>query len=177
VEEIEEHKVNASFRNGVLPNGLVQVGTGAAPGERIAIYTRRGGTFGGDRRKRQGGRPMLQLEKRETLADVINLVLGAWLFLTPWIFGFVPNTAASWNAWLSGVAIGVVALAALLAFAEWEEWINLLLGVWVAVSAWAVGFAVHATATWVHVVTGIIVAVVAGVRLWLMHRTPPRVSA
>ena len=114
---------------------------------------------------------MLQLEKRETLADVINLVLGAWLFLTPWIFGFVPNTAASWNAWLSGVAIGVVALAALLAFAEWEEWINLLLGVWVAVSAWAVGFAVHATATWVHVVTGIIVAAVAGVRLWLMHPT------
>ena len=78
----------------------------------------------------------LQLEKRETLADVINLVLGAWLFLTPWIFGFAPNTAASWNAWLSGVAIGVVALAALLAFAEWEEWINLLLGVWVAVSGW-----------------------------------------
>jgi membrane protein YdbS with pleckstrin-like domain len=47
----------------------------------------------------------------------------------------------------------------------------------VAVSAWAVGFAVHATPTWVHVVTGIIVAVVAGVRLWFMHRTPPRVSA
>ena len=35
----------------------------------------------------------------------------------------------------------------------------------------------HATATRVHVVTGIIVAVVAGVRLWLVHRTPPRVSA
>ena len=118
-----------------------------------------------------------QLEKRETIADVINLVLGAWLFLTPWIFGFVPNTAASWNAWLSGVAIGVIALAALLAFAEWEEWINLLLGVWVAVSAWAVGFAVHATPTWVHVVTGIFVAVVAGVRLWFIHRSPPRVSA
>ena len=68
---------------------------------------------------------MLQLEKRETIADVTNLVLGAWLFLTPWIFGFVSNAAASWNAWLSGVAIGVVALAAQLAFAEWEEWINL----------------------------------------------------
>ena len=120
---------------------------------------------------------MLQLGKRETIADVTNLVLGAWLFLTPWIFGFAPNIAASWNAWLSGVAIGVVALAALLAFAQWEEWINLLLGVWVAVSAWAVGFALHATPTWVHVVTGIIVAVVAGMRLWFMHRTPPRVGA
>jgi len=71
----------------------------------------------------------------------------------------------------------VIALAALLAFAEWEEWISLLLGVWVAVSAWAVGFAIHATPTWVHVVTGIFVAVVAGVRLWFIHRSPPRVSA
>jgi len=50
---------------------------------------------------------MLQLEKRETIADVINLVLGAWLFLTPWIFGFVPKAcrqlsqivaAARWRA-------------------------------------------------------------------------------
>jgi hypothetical protein len=67
-------------------------------------------------------------------------------------------SAASWNAWLSGVAIGVVALAALRAFVEWEEWINLLLGVRVAVSAWAVGFAVHATPTWVHVVAASLIA-------------------
>jgi len=37
----------------------------------------------------------LQLKKRETIADVISLVLGAWLFLTPWIFGFVPNARRS----------------------------------------------------------------------------------
>jgi hypothetical protein len=51
------------------------------------------------------------------------------------------------------------------------------LGVWVAASPWIVGFAGHLTATWVHLLTGIVVAVVAGVRLWLMHRTPPRVTA
>jgi SPW repeat len=173
VEEIEEFKVNASFRNGVLTMSV----RAQRQAKRIAIYTGERGLSAEIAANAKGGRPMLQLEKRETIADVINLVLGAWLFLTPWIFGFVPNTAASWNAWLSGVAIGVIAVAALLAFAEWEEWINLLLGVWVAVSAWAVGFAVHATPTWVHVVTGIFVAVVAGVRLWFMHRTPPRVSA
>jgi hypothetical protein len=34
------------------------------------------------------------------------------------------------NAWVSGIVIGAVAIAALTKFAEWEEWINLLLGVW-----------------------------------------------
>ena len=73
-----------------------------------------------------------------------------------------------------GIAIAAVAIAT---FAEWEEWVSLILRVWVAVSAWIVGFAGHATATWVHVLTGIVVAVVDGVRLWFMHRTPPRVTA
>lgn len=100
--------------------------------------------------------------KKEAVSDVINLALGAWLFLTPWIFGFVSETAASRSIWLSGIAIAAVAVAALAAFAEWEEWISLVLGVWVAVSAWVVGFAAHATVTWVTVLTGIAVAVVAG---------------
>jgi hypothetical protein len=35
----------------------------------------------------------------------------------------------------------------------------------------------HLTVTWVHLLSGIAVVVVAGVRLWFMHRTPPRVAA
>jgi hypothetical protein len=108
---------------------------------------------------------------------VVNLALGAWLFLTPWIFGFASETAASWTAWLSGIAIAAVAIAALAAFAEWEEWLTLVLGIWVAVSAWLVGFVAHATVTWVTGLTGIAVVVVAALRLWFMHRTPPRVTA
>ena len=58
------------------------------------------------------------VRKREALADVINLALGAWLFLTPWIFGFTSEAATSWNAWLSGLAIGAIAIAALVAFTD-----------------------------------------------------------
>jgi hypothetical protein len=115
--------------------------------------------------------------KKEEIADVVNLALGAWLFLTPWIFGFVPESSASWNAWISGVVIGALAIAALVAFAEWEEWINLALGLWVVASPWVVGFSGHSTATGVHVLVGIAVAVVAAVRLWFIHRSPPRVTA
>jgi hypothetical protein len=118
-----------------------------------------------------------ELWKRETLADWLNLALGAWLFLTPSIFSFTSEAAATWNAWLGGIAIGAIAIMALVAFAEWEEWINLALGLWVAASAWIVGFASHATAIRLHVLVGIAVAVLSAARLWSMHRSPPRVAA
>jgi SPW repeat len=108
---------------------------------------------------------------------LVELGLGAWLFLTPSIFSFASEAAASWNAWLSGIAIGAIAITALVAFADREEWINLVLGLWVAAPAWIVGFASHATATRVHVLVGIAVAVLSAARLWSMHRSPPRVTA
>jgi SPW repeat len=114
--------------------------------------------------------------KKEAVTDVVNLVLGVWLFLSPWIFGFDPETAASWNAWLSGIVIAVLAIAALAAFAEWEEWLNLIVGLWVAVSPWVVGFSANARAAWDHLVVGLIVALVAAVRLWFVHQGPPRVT-
>jgi uncharacterized membrane protein HdeD (DUF308 family) len=115
--------------------------------------------------------------KKETLTDVVNLVLGAWLFLSPWIFGFVSATTASWNAWLSGIVIAGLAIAALAAFSEWEEWVNLIAGIWVLVSPWLVGFLANATAAWVHFVVGVIVAAAAVIRLWFLHQGPPRVTA
>lgn len=115
--------------------------------------------------------------RKETVADTINLVLGAFLFLSPWMFGFANEAAASWNAWLSGIVVAALAIAALSAFAEWEEWIELIVGVWVAASPWLVGFTANATAMWLHVVIGIIVAVAAAVRLWIAYNSPPHVTA
>lgn len=120
---------------------------------------------------------MIEQKWRDSGVDVVNLVLAAFLFLTPWIFGFISDHAAAPNAWASGIVIGGVAIAALTRFAEWEEWINLVLGVWVLVSPWVLDFAGQASARWAHVVVGLIVAVLAGLKLWLMHQTPPRVSA
>jgi len=115
--------------------------------------------------------------RKEKVADVINLVLGTGLFLSPWVIALPPDAAASWNAWLSGILIAAVAVAALGAFAEWEEWLNVIVGLWVAASPWLVNFSANVTATRVHVIAGILVAVVAVVRIWLVHSHPPRVAA
>lgn len=119
---------------------------------------------------------MVELKWKESGVDAVNLILAAFLFLTPWIFGFVSNHPAAPNAWVSAIVIGIVAIAALTKFAEWEEWINLILGLWVLVSPWVLNFAAQTTARWPHVIVGLIVAVLAALKLWFMHQMPPRIS-
>jgi len=114
------------------------------------------------------------MERKEQVLDIINLVLGAFLFLTPWLFDFSTG-AVAWNAWVSGAIIALVSLAALTSFAEWEEWVNLALGVWVLISPWALGFE-GTTAMYIHVVVGIIVAVLAAIELWSLHGAPPHAT-
>lgn len=108
--------------------------------------------------------------KKETVADVVNLVIGAGLFLSPWVFGFATEMTAGWNAWLSGMVIAGLAIAALSAYAEWEEWLTLAVGAWVAASPWIVAFHANLTATWVHLAAGAGVAVIAAARIWSARR-------
>jgi hypothetical protein len=58
------------------------------------------------------------------LGDVANLVLGMILFFSPWLFGL--SAGAQWQtASIIGIFIAVSSIAALAAFAVWEEWLNL----------------------------------------------------
>jgi hypothetical protein len=107
--------------------------------------------------------------------DVANLILGAVLFFSPWIFGFDAGRASE-NANIAGIVIAVLAIAALAAFAVWEEWLNLIVGLWTLVSPWVLGF--HGTrAMTVSVVIGIAVAILAAIELWIMSQNPPRLTA
>jgi hypothetical protein len=115
--------------------------------------------------------------RKENLPDLINLLIGAVLLISPWLFGFMGETAPAWNAALAGAFIAILAVAAIAAFDDWEEWLNLAAGAWVAASPWLLGFTGNAAATRVHAIAGVIVAVVAAVRLWLAHNGPPRVTA
>jgi hypothetical protein len=108
-----------------------------------------------------------------TAVNGINAVLGLVLLISPWIFGYTGETMAAWNAWICGVAIAVIAAAALSQRQTWEEWVNLVLGLWVVASPWILGFDGLTNATWPHVVIGLIVAVLAAVELWMINRAPP----
>jgi SPW repeat len=108
------------------------------------------------------------------LCDVANLVLGAILFFSPWIFGFDAGKVSQ-NATIAGLVIAIIAIAALAAFAVWEEWLNLIVGLWTLVSPWILGFQ-GTTAMTVHVLIGAAVAVLAAVEIWITYQTPPRLT-
>jgi hypothetical protein len=120
----------------------------------------------------------MRADKRtESLADWLNVALGAWLFLTPWLLGYASTRVASWNAWLCGLAIAALAAKALVDFAEWEEWMNVILGLWVAASPWFVETLHEPLPQTMHLVLGLGVVATAAVHLWMIRRHPPRVRA
>src|SRR5262249_1590445 len=109
------------------------------------------------------------------LCDVANLVLGAFLFFSPWFFGFGGTTAPE-NANITDVVFVLLPVAALAAFAGWEEWLNLIVGLWALVSPWVLGFQATTKAMAVCVIVGAAVAILAAVEIWLTSQTPPRLT-
>ncbi len=123
--------------------------------------------------------------KTEPFIDVINLALGGFLFLSPWLFGFTSHLG--WHtSWMAGTAIGVIAIfsigdlftsVSIPDFFETEEWLNLAIGLWLAACPWILGFHGDTMAMQVHLAVGLVVATIAVVELWVMHHTPPHERA
>ena len=109
------------------------------------------------------------LKRIESLADVVNLFAGAFLFFAPWVLGYATQGTAAWTAWISGIAVAAMAVVALTSFAEWEEWVESGMGAWVILSPWLIGFAANAAATWCHVVLGLAVFAAAMSEIRLRH--------
>jgi hypothetical protein len=100
--------------------------------------------------------------------DWLNLILGVWLFFSPWILAFASPSgngiamAASWNAWVLGVAVFVVSLGSSYSNERWPEWINLVLGAWIFLAPWILGFqTVMMRAAWDHWIIGAAVFILA----------------
>ena len=97
------------------------------------------------------------------LCDVGNLILGVFLFASPWIFHY-PGGVQSPNALVVGTFIAVLSIAALADLTVWEEALNLIAGSWLFVSPWVLTFQ-STTAMGVNVVVGVVVIMLAGTEL------------
>ncbi|QQO13597.1 SPW repeat protein [Bradyrhizobium diazoefficiens] len=82
---------------------------------------------------------MSRLQERETVPDVYNLFLASVLFISPWLFKLT-NSQGRIDLWVTSAIIGILSLAAIIAYRDWEEWINVLMGVWLIASPWLLGF-------------------------------------
>ena len=71
----------------------------------------------------------------------LNLVVGIWLFISPWVLRTTSDAPTAWNAWIIGAAIFVVALIALGTPASAvAPWANVVLGVWLFISPWVLRY-------------------------------------
>lgn len=109
------------------------------------------------------------------LCDVVNLILSGVLFFSPWLFDL--STGAQWQtASIVGIFIAVLSIAALAAFAVWEEWFLVIAGVALIVSPWMLGFQ-NTEAMSIDVIIGVSVAVLAAFEVYLTRDSDPEMTA
>jgi hypothetical protein len=120
----------------------------------------------------------------ESVLDLYNLLLAAVLFASPWLFRLT-NSPGKLDMWATSAVIGLISLAAIIAYKDWEEWANILLGLWLIASPWFLGFA-HTRAMHLSIGIGIVVTFLAALDLWLhydathsepSHQVPPHTTS
>jgi len=113
--------------------------------------------------------------------DWLNLVLGAWLFISPWVLGFAQTAAAAGathslaasNAWIFGVIVMLLSIAALARTQPWEEWLNLIAGIWLFISPWLLRYSQDYHALWNALIVGALVFILA---IWDLNTLPDAAS-
>ncbi len=91
-----------------------------------------------------------------TATNGVNVVLGVWLIISPFVLGFAGTNGAAfqWNNIAVGIAVILVALTG-------PAWLNVLLGAWEIISPWVLGFSGASTPLWNNIVIGALVLLFA----------------
>lgn len=102
-------------------------------------------------------------------ASGINLVLGAWLVASPWIFGYQMVSGATWDSVVIGALIFIIGVTRVVSLvAPTLARVNVVLGLWTIASPWIFGYATGEPGMWNSIAVGIVVAVLA---LWSANAT------
>ncbi|MBI3514903.1 MAG: SPW repeat protein [Proteobacteria bacterium] len=97
--------------------------------------------------------------------DWVGVVVGIWLWASPWVLQYSGDMLAIQNAFITGFLLIAAELVILSAFRAWEEWANVGIGVWLVISPWVLG--VTATLAMANfIVAGVVVLGLALYELW-----------
>lgn len=101
--------------------------------------------------------------------DQAILLLGVWLFFSPFVLGYDSSSAIAMNVFIFGALIAILAAFDLYKTHAWAVIVNLLAGLWVAVSSWVDALADRSALMINNVIIGAAVAVLA---LWELRSDP-----
>jgi SPW repeat len=124
----------------------------------------------------------LNHENRIRVFSAIEVLLGIWLVITPWVVGAPGQRVAT-----SGIVVGAIAiLCGLVRFARKHTmvfgWVVVLAGAWTIMSPWVLGQEQGYSRTWNYVIVGVLLALIEAYSLtssttqpnWRQHETGQR---
>lgn len=93
-------------------------------------------------------------------ASTINFLLGVWLIITPYWFGYT-SSAARWDQTIIGIVVLVLAgVRAVAPNLRWTSFITGLAGIWAVIAPFILGYN-RSAAYWNEIIVGVIVALLA----------------
>lgn len=109
--------------------------------------------------------------------DWVNVLVAAFLFVSPWILGFSSVAVAAWSAWILGLLIFTVGLWAL-AYPQLEvpEWCNAVIGVVALAVPFVFGFANLTYVVWNFVISGLVVLALSTLALYQIRSGTARLA-
>ena len=109
---------------------------------------------------------------KATWKNIICMLAGLWLWISPFVLQFKLGSDASGDASIVGIFISALAMMAVAVPQAWEEWSKVALSVWLLASPWLLGFSHQTVARDNIMIIGLIVVVLS---LWsLIRRTMPQ---
>jgi hypothetical protein len=88
----------------------------------------------------------------------LNVLLGIWVVISPFVLGFYSSKAV-WNNVVTGGVVGILALIRWRMDRPGWSWLNLILGIWLVISPFVLFLG--STAMWNNVILGIIISAAA----------------
>jgi len=101
--------------------------------------------------------------------DQAILLLGVWLFVSPWVMGYPSDSTPAVNAYMAGALMAVLAAFDLYKTYVWAVIVNIVVGAWVAVSPWLVDVVADRAMSASMLIVGLATIVLG---LWEMRTDP-----
>lgn len=101
--------------------------------------------------------------------DGVILLLGVWLFASPWVMGYPSDSPPAINATIAGAIMAALAVFDLYKTYIWAVLLNIVVGAWVAASPWLVDVIPDRAMSTSMLVVGIATIVLG---LWEMRTDP-----
>jgi hypothetical protein len=99
----------------------------------------------------------------------INVLLGIWVIISPFVLGFALVPRAMWNNVIAGIIVAALAPSRTGSPRQsgWS-WANVILGIWLIISPFVLAYATT-IAVWNNVILGIIILIVGVTNAAVTH--------